>query len=332
MKVVVTGATGFVGGALVRALVAEGAQVVALARPQSPRHTLSPLPITWHEGDVTDPASLRGAFAGADWLIHSAGMLGQAGVPEAAYHQLHAQGTENVLTEAAATPSLRRLLYISSPGVLGPIAGPPADESTPLAPSNPYERSKAAAEQIVHRFAAAGLPVVIGRPEFIYGPGDAHVLGLFRSVQKGLFFYVGRGRNTCHPTFIDDAVTGLLLCLKQGQPGAIYHIAGPRPVTFRELGTAIAEAVGVRPPWLQLPKPVVWGGAAALELIGQLTGLKPPLTRTGVAFFSEDRRFSWQKAHTELGYTPQFDLADGVKKTVAWYREKGWLGAVSSEQ
>lgn len=325
MKVVVTGATGFVGGALVRALVAEGEQVVALARPQSHRQSLGTLPITWHEGDVTDRASLRGALAGADWLIHSAGMLGQAGVPEAAYHRLHAQGTENVLAEAAATPSLSRILHISSPGVLGPIAGPAADESTLLAPSNPYERSKAAAEQIVHRFAAEGLPVIIGRPEFIYGPGDEHVLGLFRSVQKGLFFYVGRGCNTCHPTFIDDAVTGLLLCLKQGQPGSVYHIAGPRPVTFQELGITIAQAVGVRHPWLRLPKPVVWGGAAVLELVGKLTGIKPPLTRTGVAFFSEDRRFSWQKAHQELGYTPQFDLAAGVKKTVAWYREKGWL-------
>ena len=320
MKVVVTGATGFVGGALVRALVAEGAQVVALTRPQSRRDSLSALPIAWCEGDVTNPASLRGVLAGADWLIHSAGMLGQAGVPEEAYHQLHVRGTENVLTEAAATPSPSRILYLSSPGVLGPIAGPPADETAPVAPSNPYERSKAAAEQVVQRFAADGLPIVIGRPEFIYGPGDAHVLGLFRSVKRGIFFYVGRGRNTCHPTFIDDAVTGLLLCLKQGQPGSIYHIAGPRAVTFRELGTAIAEAVGVRPPWLQLPKPVVWGGAAALELVGQLTGIKPPLTRTGVAFFSEDRRFSWQKAHTELGYTPRFDLADGVRQTVAWYQ------------
>ncbi len=101
---------------------------------------------------------------------------------------------------------------------------------------------------------------------------------------------------------------------------------------FRELGSTIAEAIGVRPPWLQLPKPVVWSGAAALELVGKLIGIKPPLTRTGVAFFSEDRRFSWQKAHEELGYTPQFDLAEGVQRTVAWYREKGWLGAVSSDQ
>jgi len=325
MKVVVTGATGFVGGALVRALVAEGAQVVVLSRPQSHRQSLTDLPLTWRDGDVTDPASLHGAFAGADWLIHAAGMLGQAGVPEEAYHHLHAQGTENVLAEAAATPSLARILYISSPGVLGPIAGPPADETAPLAPSNAYERSKAAAEQIVHRLASNGLPVIIGRPEFIYGPGDEHVLGLFRSIQKGLFFYVGRGRNTCHPTFIDDAVTGLLLCLKQGQPGNIYHIAGPRPVTFQELGTTIAEAVGVRPPWLRLPKPVAWSGAAALEWVGKVAGIKPPLTRTGVAFFSEDRRFSWQKAHQELGYTPKFDLCEGVRQTVAWYREKGWL-------
>jgi nucleoside-diphosphate-sugar epimerase len=76
---------------------------------------------------------------------------------------------------------------------------------------------------------------------------------------------------------------------------------------------------------LSLPKPIAWLGAAVLEGIGRLTGFTPPLTRTAVAFFSEDRRFSWQKAHDQLGYTPQVELPDGIHRTVAWYREYGWL-------
>jgi dihydroflavonol-4-reductase len=323
-KVAVTGATGFVGSALVQALHAAGHEIIALARPSSARTHLADLDITWVNGDVTDPATLKGAFSGAGWLIHAAGRLGEAGVPESVYHDLHANGTRHVLNEAAAA-SIARILYVSSPGVLGPISGAAAVESAPLAPSNAYERSKAAAEQVALALARDGLPVIIARPEFIYGPGDSHVLGLFRAVERGIFFTIGRGQHTCHPTFVTDAVRGLVACLEHGRCGEIYHITGPGPVTFQELGQTIAAALGVRSPWLRIPRPLAWSGAAVLEAIGRLTGMNPPLSRSGVAFFSESRRFSWQKAHRELGYTPQVDLAEGVSRTVAWYQKKGML-------
>jgi nucleoside-diphosphate-sugar epimerase len=324
MKVVITGATGFVGSALARALCTAGHEIVALARPSSPRARLADLDVTWVTGDVTEQATLSGLLDGADWLVHAAGRLGEAGVPEAVYYDLHANGTRHVLNEAAGA-NISRVLYISSPGVLGPISGKPADESFPLAPSNAYERSKAAAEQVALEMARAGLPVIVARPEFIYGPGDNHVLGLFRAVQRGIFFTIGRGQHTCHPTYVADAVRGLLACLEHGRCGEIYHIVGPRPVTFKELGRTIAAALGVRSPWLRVPRPLAWSGAAALEGVGRLTGMDPPLSRSGVAFFSESRRFSWQKAHRELGYTPQVHLAEGVSRTVAWYREQGLL-------
>lgn len=320
--VAVTGATGFVGRALVKALVAQGKEVIALVRSTADRACLAELDIRWVEGDITEPDTLPGAFAGADWLIHTAGMLGQAGVPEARYQQVNATGTRLVL---CAAEGCQRILHISSPGVLGPISGAPAAETAPLAPSNGYERSKAAAERIALSLAQQGRPIIIARPEFIYGPGDRHVLGLFQAVQRGLFFYVAGGRNTCHPTYIDDAVDGMLRCLEAGSPGEIYHITGPAPVTFRELGETIAAELGARPPWLSLPRPVAWLGALALEAVGRVTGKEPPLSRSGVAFFSEDRRFSWEKARQQLGYVPAFDLAAGVRQTVAWYREQGWL-------
>jgi nucleoside-diphosphate-sugar epimerase len=324
MKVVVTGATGFVGGALVRALLAEGHAVVGVKRPPSTPPTFQHPNLTWANADVTDLASLRGLFDGADWLIHAAGMLGQAGVPESAYLKLHEQGTNNVLTEAGKA-NVRRVLYVSSPGVLGPISGPPADETAPLAPSNPYERSKAAAEMVAQVHARAGLPVIIARPEFIYGPTDLHVLGLFRAVRDGRFFTINGGQHHCHPTYIDDAVAGMILALRNGRPGHIYHITGPKPVAFRALGQTIAAALDVPPPRLNLPHWFAWLGAAALEIGLGLVNKQPPLSRTGVAFFSEDRRFSWQKAREELGYTPQFVLERGVAETVAWYRENDLL-------
>ena len=324
MKVVVTGATGFVGGALVRALLAEGHAVVGVKRPSSTPSTLRHPNLTWTAADVTNPVTLRDLFDGADWLIHAAGMLGQAGVPESDYLKLHEQGTNNVLIEAGKA-NVPRVLYVSSPGVLGPIIGPPADETAPLAPSNPYERSKAAAEMVAQVHAKAGLPVIIARPEFIYGPTDLHVLGLFKAVRYGRFFTIDGGQYTCHPTYIDDAVAGMLLALRNGRSGEIYHITGPKPVTFRELGQTIAAALDVPPPKLNLPRWFAWLGAATLEIGLGLIKKQPPLSRTGVAFFSEDRCFSWQKAHDELGYTPQFDLERGVAETVAWYQENDLL-------
>jgi nucleoside-diphosphate-sugar epimerase len=324
-RVFVTGATGFVGGALVRALVRDGAQVHVLARRSSNHTSLDDVAVTWHEGDVTVPSSLRDILADATWIIHASGRLGETGLPERVYREVNVEGTRNILTAALDMRKRPRVLHVSSPGVLGPIAGEPATEEARLAPSNPYERSKAAAEDVARDFAARGLEVVIARPEFIYGPGDRHVLGLYTAIRRGRFFYINGGQHNCHPTYIADAVNGMLLCLSRGRPGEVYHITGPRPVSFRELGDTIAKALNVRAPSLSLPRRLASAGAAGLEVLGRLFGVTPPLSRSGVAFFSEDRRFSWQKAHRELGYSPQFDLAAGVSETVQWYRERGWL-------
>jgi nucleoside-diphosphate-sugar epimerase len=325
MRVFITGATGFLGGALARTLARDGAEVHALARPTADRSALDGVAITWHEGDVTVPASLSEAMAGAAWIIHAAGRLGQAGVPEEVYHRLHVDGARNVMAAALATGSQPRVLHVSSAGVLGPTTRSPATEDAPYGPTNPYERSKAAAEQVALEFASRGLPVVICRPGFVYGPGDRHVLGLFQAVRRGRFFFIDGGRHFCHPTFVADAVAGMLLCLRSGRSGAIYHIAGPRPVTFRELGETIATALSVGRPWMSVPRWTAMLGAIGFEVLGRVSRREPPLSRTGVAFFSEDRLYSWQRAHEELGFTPEYDLAAGVACTIAWYRQQGWL-------
>jgi nucleoside-diphosphate-sugar epimerase len=327
MRVFITGATGFLGGALARALAKDGADIHVLGRATADRHALNDVQVTWHEGDVTVPKHLNGLFRGSDWIIHAAGRLGQAGVPEAMYCQVNVDGARNVMEAAIATSGISRVLHLSSPGILGRTGPTPASEDAPIVPTNPYERSKAAAERLALEYAAKGLPVVVARPGFIYGPGDQHVLRLFKSIQSGWFSYIGGGVCLCQPTFVADAVAGMLACLHRGRVGEVYQFAGPRPVTFRELGETIATTLGVPPPRWNLPRWLAMSGAVGLEVLANASGSGwiPPLSRTGVAFFSEDRVFSWQKAERELGYMPAWDLATGVPITVSWYRQRGWL-------
>jgi nucleoside-diphosphate-sugar epimerase len=324
-RVCITGATGFLGGAVARALVKQGADVHVLARHSSDRGPLADVPVTWHCGDIRLPQTLGPFFEGASEVIHAAGHLGRVGLPESEYQLTNVEGTRNVLMAAQAVSARVRVLHLSTAGVLGPTASRLPAEDAPLAPSNAYERSKAAAEQIALEFAARGLAVIIARPAFVYGPGDRHVLGLFRAIKGGHFFFINGGRCVCHPTFIDDAVTGMLLSLSHGRPGEAYHITGTTPATFRQLAETIAAAMGVEVPRLSIPRWLASTGAVSLEVLSKITGRLPALSRTGVAFFSENRAFSSAKAHRELGYTPQYQLTKGIERTVAWYRQHGWI-------
>src|SRR5262249_46154483 len=176
MRVFITGATGFVGGALARALAAEGAEIHALVRPASSRSSLDGLAIRWHDGDITDSASLSLFLKQAEWIVHSAGQLGQVGLSEDVYQRLNVYGTRNVLAAALASGMRPRVLHVSSPGVLGPTGRVLADENGTYHATNWYEKTKAAAEEVVRFYAAQGLRVTMARPGFIYGPGDRHVL------------------------------------------------------------------------------------------------------------------------------------------------------------
>jgi nucleoside-diphosphate-sugar epimerase len=327
--IVVTGATGFIGGAVARTLVARGEAVRGLVRAASNATTLEEAGVAVVRGDVTDPSGLEEAFAGARAVVHAAGMLGVAGAQDEAYERVHVLGTMNVVRKARAA-GIGRVVHISSPGLLGPIprGAPSADERAAPAPTNPYERSKAKAEAALGDDAArSGALAVIVRPEFVYGPGDHHVLRLFRAIQRRRFVYVGGGEALCHPTYIDDAVRGILGALDRGVPGRIYHLAGPRPVTIRHLAETFAGACGVAPPFVHVPERPMRLAVGAMERLGRALGVGVPIGTTAIDFFTMDRHFSWQRARAELGFEPVVDLAEGARRSVDWYRTLGLLPA-----
>jgi nucleoside-diphosphate-sugar epimerase len=324
----VTGGTGFLGSALVRALVARGEVVRVLARPTSDLSPLEGLDVEVVQGDVLQPETLAAATDGVGVVYHLAGMLGRFGVPYSAYHALHVEGTCNLL-RACDGRDLERFVYCSSPGMLGAVepGDPPRDEQSTHQPTSLYERSKSEAEKAALSLAAElGVPLVLARPEFVYGPGDRHVVGLFRTIGRGMFFHIGSGEAVCHPSYIDDVVAGLLACATaRARPLEAYHICGPRPVTFVELADAVADALDVARPRLHLPPWLIGAGAWAAELAGRALGIEPPLTMETVRFFTESRAFSIAKARRELGWEPEVDIAEGARRAVAWYREQGML-------
>jgi nucleoside-diphosphate-sugar epimerase len=325
-SVLVTGGAGFLGSAIARALLDRGdpRPVRVMVRGTKPQARLRGLDVEIVPGDVTGPtAELETAFAGVDEVFHAAGRLGGGGATALDLHRVHVEGTVNVV-RAASRARVRRVTYLSSPGLLGP-SDSLLDEDAPAAPSNAYERSKADAEAALRALAEhVRTEVVLVRPEFVYGPGDTHVLRLFQAIRARRFVLVSGGRAFCHPTFVSDAVSGILAASDRGVAWRTYHVAGPRPVTIAELATTFGEAVGVVPR-LSAPAWLMYTLAATGEAVLPRMGLTPPLTRSAVDFFARSRMFSTRRAAEELGWRPRVDLAQGVDAAVAWYRKHGLL-------
>lgn len=319
-RVLVTGATGYIGARLARRLSAEGWEVTALVRKGRAPEGLPSV-----QGDVRDPVSLLRAFQGADVVCHSAGMLGKWGVPYEEIRAVNVDGAQNVIWAAHAA-KVGYVLHLSTSGVTGPRDEVPANEETACAPYTEYERTKHEGEQAVRTLSRElGVRCAVVRPTFTYGPDDPHKLGLFKAIRRGVFFYMGDGSSTTHPVYIDDLLTGIMRVLERRPSDRVYILGGARPVTKRELATTIARELGVKEPWLRVPVPAAWALGTALEITGRVARREPPLTRSRVLAMSRCWGQDIARAREELGYEPQVELSEGIRRTVESYRKLGWL-------
>jgi nucleoside-diphosphate-sugar epimerase len=330
VNVLVTGATGFTGGQLARALAARGYRVRALVRGKSlPRFQQSLLPGAGVEGvtgDLTDREAVCRAVNGAEVVYHIAATYREAGQRSAAYAAINIDGTRHVL-EAAKASGTRRVVHCSTGGVHGHIEHAPANEETPFNPGDIYQETKLAAERLARAFGdREGLDVVIARPIGIYGPGDTRFLKMFRGIARGRFPLLGSGEIYYHLTYIDDLVEGFRLCGETvAAAGRTYILAGPRYTTLNELAALIAREVGVTPPRRHLPVWPFWLAGLACEMVAIPFGLQPPIYRRRVDFFTKSRAFDTTRARTDLGFDPKIDLPEGIRRTADWYREQGLL-------
>ncbi|MEO1681210.1 MAG: NAD-dependent epimerase/dehydratase family protein [Pseudomonadota bacterium] len=329
----VTGATGFTGGHLARALGREGYRVRALVRRAgaAPAQALAAEGIEIVEGDVADADAVDRAVAGTSHAFHIAAVYRSANHPDSYYYAVNRDSVGHIL-ESAKKHGVARIVHCSTCGVHGDVAEIPATEDTDFNPGDVYQKSKLAGEMLAREGIAVGAPVSIVRPTGIYGPGDTRFLKLFRTIENRTFRMVGSGEIAYHMSYIDDLVRGIILCAEH--PAAIgeaFLIGSDSYTTLNGLVHEIAKVLEVSPRRGHIPVAPVMAAATLCEFACKPLGIDPPLHRRRVSFFVKARAFSVEKAKRLLGYAPQVTLPDGLAQTAAWYREMGYLRATGKD-
>lgn len=306
MQVFVTGGSGFLGRALIRALVARGDLVLALARSDTAAETVSALGARAVRGDLFDAVALGAGLAGCECLFHCAATVEEWG-PKALYQRVNVEGSKTLLVAAQAA-GVARFVLVSTEAVYagaGPLTG--LDESRPL-PEKPlprYPLSKNLAERAVLAANRPGFATVACRPRLIWGEGDSSVLPkLVAAVREGRFAWVDGGRyptQTCH---VENVVEGLLLAAEHGRGGEAYFLTDGEPVEFRAFFTAWLGSQGLRIPDKSVPFALALGFATVAEWLWEYLPLPgaPPVTRIAVRLGGQAVTISDAKARRELGY------------------------------
>lgn len=328
MTILITGGSGFLGSHVAEQLSRAGRKVRALVRKSSDTSFLRTLPnVELVEGAVDDRASVLAAAKGVTGIVHAAGLV-KARNPEE-FMRVNAGGTENLLAAALENrDTLKRFVLVSSLAAVRPSdgAGNPIPEDAEPRPVTHYGRSKLAAE----RAALAKkdeLPITILRPPAIYGPRDREIFAFFKSIKLGLLPLLGSTQNRLSMIYGADCGAACIAALDRDTPsGSVYHIDDGKVHTMEELIVLAEAAMGRRAKIrMHLPRPLVATAALGSELYGRLTNTAVMLTRDKLNELFEQWVCDSTRARRELDWKPEVPFEEGIKLTIAWYKQAGWL-------
>lgn len=322
MRIFITGATGFIGGAIAARLRQDGHEVTALCRSLARGGRLKDLGVHLVQGDVTDPASIAGAVQGCEAVVHA------AGVPRpttyATFHGVHVEGTRHV-ARAAKGAGARMFIHIASHAVVFGGQDLEGDESLPYPVRfvDAYSETKALGEQAALAESTTNFRTISLRPGTVWGPGDTTILPTMCKLARGLGIpIVGDGSNLESTTYIEHiplAVTGALAALQRADLGGrVYFLSDPDVVTFKQIIGGMVEAAGVRPRFMRVPRMLAEPGAWALDTLTRSAGLPIPLALFGVRIAQTSRRWVTDRAQRELGWNPTVTFAEGMRRLREW--------------
>lgn len=334
-RVLITGASGFIGSRLIRLLKEQGQDVVCTVRRTSRTDHLESLGAQLVQADITQPESLPAAVEGVDVVYHLAGLVKT--FRRQAFFEVNEQGSANLAEVCARQPQPPVLVVVSTLAAGGPSRRDRLREETdPEQPVSNYGKSKLAGELAAARFAGQ-VPISIVRPPIVFGPGDAEMLEMIRPIKlSNVHLVPGFRANRFSIIHADDLSNLILLAAERGkrlgsvpddQRRGIYFAGCGESPTYAELGHHLARAMGRKRAWiLHVPKRLTWGVATYHEIVSRL------LRKPSIMGFDKAREAtagSWscsnQRAIDELGYQPASDLATRLAETMEWYRSEGWL-------
>lgn len=327
-RVLVSGANGFVGSAVVRALLRHGYPVRALARPSSDIANLDGLDVEIARGDLLDPTSLERALQGCVGLFHVAADYRLWARDPHEIRRTNVRGTHAILL-AARRCGVRRVVHTSSVATLGlHHDGTPSGEDTPVRLADmigAYKRSKFLSEALVRRCARAGSDIVIVNPAAPVGPRDRKPTPTGRVILDAargrMPAFVDTGLCVVH---VDDVAEGHVLAYERGQRGRRYVLGGEN-MSLKAILAAVAALTGRRAPWLQLPHAAVLPVAYAAEAWARVTGVAPGVTVDGVKLARHRMYFSSRRAEVELGYRAR-PAREALSDAIQWFRDNGYCG------
>ncbi|HZT50655.1 MAG TPA: NAD-dependent epimerase/dehydratase family protein [Stellaceae bacterium] len=328
-RLYLTGGSGFIGSQLARYAFERGfpVTVTTAVNNETERRRVESLeraglPVSFVSLD--DEEALARSLANHDVVIHLAAAQHEAQAPESHFRRVNVDGTRRLLA-AAVRAGVRRFVHGSTIGVYGAARDGVLDESSPLAPDNPYGRTKTEAEVVVRGFADR-IETAIVRISETYGPADLRLLKLFRAIERGRYVTIGRGTNEHQLIYVDDLAAGLLAAATlPNAVGETFVLAGAELLTTDAMAEAVAAALG-RP--RSPPHVPLWpfaAGAVLCEALCKPLGVKPPLNRRRLDFFRKSFRFSTAKARERLGFEARVPFKEGARRTAEWYRANGLL-------
>jgi nucleoside-diphosphate-sugar epimerase len=327
MKVLVTGGTGFTGKALVKRLLDEGHEVIALDYKEGLNtDELRKWGARVVIGSVADKHIVDECMEGVDAVQHLAAAFRELDVPNSYYEEINVGGTRNTL-EAAVKHGVSKFIYCSTCGVHGNVEHPPANEDAPINAADYYQQTKYEAEPVVHEYAKKGMKTVIIRPAAIYGPGDPErFFMIFKRVNNGKFPMFGSGKTLYHPLYIDNLVDAHMLAMEPDKGnGQTFLIADEEYVTIEDLVRRVGKALEVNVKISHYPiLPLIIMGHI-FEKACKPFRITPPIFPRRVDWYRQNRAFDISKAKRELGYAPRIGLDEGLRRTAEWYKSEGYL-------